>query len=227
VRRFAVIGLGRFGTMLAKALAEAGQEVIAIDSGREAVENIRDQVSLAVRLDATDDKALLAQEVDKVDVAIVAIGERFEAASLTTAHLKGMGVHYVAVRAATPIQAKILSLIGADEVINPEEDSALRLAYRLVSPNIVDSLQIAEGFRMQQIRAPKAFHGKRVVDIKLRQQYSVNLVAIKKRYRRKTADGVEEYEDRIKDIPKPSDVVEPDDILVLIGRSDALERLPD
>jgi trk system potassium uptake protein TrkA len=213
--------------MLSKALAEAGQEVIAIDANRETVENVRDYVSLAVRLDATDDKALLAQEVDKVDAAVVAIGEGFEAASLTTAHLKAMGVHHVVVRAATAIQARILNLIGADEVINPEEDSALRLAYRLASPNIVDSLEIAEGFRMQQIRAPKAFHGKRVVDIKLRQQYSVNLVAIKKRYRRKTAEGVEEYEDRIKDIPKPSDVIEPDDILVLIGKSNALARLPD
>ena len=227
MRRFAVIGLGRFGTMLARALANAGQEVIAIDSDRDAVEKVRDFVSLAVKLDATDEKALLAQEVDKVDAAIVAIGDNFEAASLTTAHLKSMGLAKVVVRAATPIRVKILNLIGADEVINPEDESALRLAYRLSTPNIVDSLEIAQDFRMVQQHAPKAFHGKRVVDIKLREKYSVNLVAIKKRYRRKTADGREEFEDRIKDIPKPSDVIEPDDILVLIGRNEALSALPE
>ncbi|MDP6381391.1 MAG: NAD-binding protein, partial [Phycisphaerae bacterium] len=112
MNRFAVIGMGRFGRKLAQSLTEAGNEVIAIDIRSEMAEGMRDEVALAVRMDATDVEALKAQGVERVDAAIVCIGEDFEANALATAILKELGVRRVISRAATAIQAKILSRIG-------------------------------------------------------------------------------------------------------------------
>jgi len=223
---FAVIGLGRFGMMLARSLAKSGREVIAIDMNRELVEEIQNDVTVAVRLDATDERALRGQGVDKVSCAIVGIGETFEANILATALLKSMGVKRVIARAATPIRQKILLHVGADEVISPEDESAVRLAQKLIAPNFVSFLEIGNGVSMVQMSAPEEFHNRPVVELGLREKYSVNLVAIKKRVVTASRDGEEMVTEKILDIPKPTDVIEPDDILVLMGHEEALARLP-
>ena len=223
---FAVIGLGRFGMMLARSMAKAGREVIAIDTDRELVEAIQNDVTVAVRLDATDERALRGQGVDKVDCAIVSIGETFEANILATALLKSVGVKWVIARAATPIRQKILRHVGADQIISPEDESAVRLAQRLIAPNIIDFLEIGEGVSMVQMRAPKKFHNKKLVELGLREKYSVNLVAIKKKVTTTTKSGQKIVEEKILDIPKPTDVIEPDDILILMGHDEALADLP-
>ena len=134
--RFAIIGLGRFGQRLARMLSEAGAEVIAIDRSQEIVEAIRDEVTVAVALDATDERALLSQGVDKVDVAVVGIGTDFEAAVLATVILKQLGVPKVVARAATTNRGEILRRVGADDLVNPERESAYRWAHRLMGPNV-------------------------------------------------------------------------------------------
>ncbi len=123
MKRFAVIGLGRFGKKLAIALAMSGAEVIAIDRDREEIELIRDQVSHAVRLDSTDEEALKAQGLDKVDVAIVGIGQQgqgFESAILTVVNLRQMGVKQIYARAEDLIAGEVFSKVGATDVIYPE-----------------------------------------------------------------------------------------------------------
>ena len=124
MNRFAVIGLGRFGSRLASNLAAAGAEVIAIDRSRQIVEDLRDKVTLAIALDATDEQALRIQGVDQVDCAVVGIGQDFEANALTTALLKSLGVARVVSRAGNQMQAEILTRIGADGVVKPEDESA-------------------------------------------------------------------------------------------------------
>jgi len=137
MKRFAVIGLGRFGKKLAIALAMSGAEVIAIDKNRDEIELIRDQVSLAVRLDSTDEEALKAQGVDKIDVAIIGIGqEGFEAAILTVVNLRQMGVKKILARAESPVSGEVFSKVGATDVIYPEIESAQRWAYKLIAPQI-------------------------------------------------------------------------------------------
>lgn len=223
---FAVVGLGRFGMMLARTLAKAGREVIAIDTNRELVEAIQNDVTVAVRLDATDERALRGQGVDKVSCAIVSIGETFEANILATALLKSLGVQHVIARAATPIRQKILRHVGADEVISPEDESAVRLAQKLIAPNILSFLEIGEGVSMVQMRAPGKFHNKKLVELGLREKYSVNLIAIKKKIMTTSKGGEESVEEKILDIPKPTDVIEPDDVLILMGHDKALAELP-
>ena len=129
MRRFAVIGLGRFGQKLAIALSMSGAEVIAIDKNREVIDLIRDQVSHAVRLDSTDEGALRAQGVHNVNVAIIGMGqEGFEAAILTVVNLRQMGVQQIYARAESLMAGEVFSKVGATEVIYPELESAQRWA---------------------------------------------------------------------------------------------------
>lgn len=224
--RFAVIGLGRFGKVLAESLAKDGAEVVAIDISREMVDEVRETVTLSLRLDATDEKALASQDIDKMDAVIVGIGEGFEAKALTVATLKKIGARRIICRAESDLMSKILTAIGADEIVYPEEESALRLAQRLVAPNIVDYVELAEGHSLVQMEAPRAFQGRQIVELDLRRKYDVNLVAVKRRITAKGPDGKVVYQEKIIDVPRPTDIVEPNDVLVIVGADENILRLP-
>jgi trk system potassium uptake protein TrkA len=227
MKRFAVIGLGRFGRRLARSLTEHGHDIIAVDHRQEIIEEVRDEVALAVRLDATDAQALKSQGIDKMDAAIVTIGEHFESNALATATLKELGIRQVISRASSPIQAKILSRIGADQVISPEDESAIRLGRQLSNPNIMEFVELTEGHSLVQLKAPRQFHNKTLGQIDLRRKFSVNLVAIKKQVSTVRAQGEETTEEEIIDVPMADTVIRPDDILVIVGATENLARLPD
>lgn len=224
MRRFAVIGLGRFGQKLAIALAMSGSEVIAIDRDRNEVELIGDQVSHAVRLDSTDEVAMKAQGVDKADVAIVAVGQKsFEAAILTVVNLRQMGVKKIYARAESLIAGEVFSKVGATEVIYPEIESAQRWAYKLIAPQIGEKIDFAPGYSLARVKAPPSFDGKTVMDLQLRQKYKVNLVIIK---RSDEARARKDEKDSIINIPMPDTVVYADDILMIAGSDADLAKLP-
>ncbi|MEJ2701068.1 MAG: TrkA family potassium uptake protein [Sedimentisphaerales bacterium] len=226
MKRFAVIGLGRFGQKLAIALAMSGAEVIAIDKDRDQVELIADQVSHAVRLDSTDEEALKAQGVDKVDVAIIGIGQNtggFEAAILTVVNLRQMGIKQIYARAEDLIAGEVFSKVGATEVIYPEIESAQRWAYKLIAPQIGEKIDFAEGYSLARIKAPPSFDGKTVMDLQLRQKYSVNLVLIR---RGENARKVKGEKDKIINVPMPSTVIYEDDTLMVAGSDVDLAKLP-
>lgn len=132
-KRYLVIGLGRYGMALASSLAEQGAEVIAADRDLTLVEELRDRVSLAVELDATDPRSLRSLEAERVEAAIVAIGEDFESAVLTIAALKEVGVKRIVARARQPREARILSVIGANEVILIEPEMGRMVGQRLMA----------------------------------------------------------------------------------------------
>jgi trk system potassium uptake protein TrkA len=227
MKRFAVIGLGRFGKKLAAALATSGAEVIAIDRNKEAIDEIRDQVSLAVRLDSTDEQALSAQGVDKVDVAIVGIGQGggqgFEAAILTVVNLKQMGVPQIYARAEDLIAGEVFSKVGATEVIYPEIESAQRWAFKLIAPQIEERIDFAPGYSLAKITAPASFDGKTVMDLQLRQKYNVNLVAIKRAER---GWGKKSEKEAVINVPMPDTVIYEGDTLMVAGADADLARLP-
>ncbi len=224
MNRFAVIGLGRFGQKLAIALAMSGAEVIAIDRNREEIELIRDQVSLAVRLDSTDEDALKAQGVDKCDVAIIGIGqEGFESAILTVVNLRQLGVKKILARAESLVAGEVFSKVGATDVIYPEIESAQRWAYKLIAPQIGEKIDFAPGYSLARVKAPPSFDGKTVMDLQLRQKYGVNLVAIKRdeHNKKKKSDSA-----KIINVPMPSTVVYENDILMVAGSDADLAKLP-
>ena len=229
MKRFAMIGLGRFGRKLAIALAMSGAEVIAIDKNREEIEQIRDQVSLAVRLDSTDEEALKAQGVDKVDVAIVGIGQGhgqgqgFESAILTVVNLRQIGVKTIYARAESLIAGEVFSKVGATEVIYPEIESAQRWAYKLIAPQIGEKIDFAPGYSLARVKAPASFDGKTVMDLQLRQKYNINLVAIK---RGEHGTVKKQKEGDIINVPMPNTVIYQDDILMVAGSDADLAKLP-
>ena len=132
--KIAVIGLGRFGMELARQLGASGVQVIAIDRSPQLVNEVKDSVDIAVRLDSTDEHALASQEIDKVDVCVISIGENSESALLTTVLAKRMGVPKILCRAMTEFHAEIFRQIGADEVIQPEIQAGEHLARKLANP---------------------------------------------------------------------------------------------
>jgi trk system potassium uptake protein len=222
MKRFAVIGLGRFGQKLAVALAMSEAEVIAIDQNREVIENLRDQVGHAVRLDSTDEDALRAQGVDKVDVAIVGIGQGsrgFESAILTIVNLKAIGVKQVYARAESLIAGEVMSKVGASEVIYPEIESAQRWAYKLIAPQISDKIDFAPGYSLARVKAPASFDGKTVSQLQLRQKYNMNLITIKR-----GADA--EAKTEIVNVPLPDTVIYEGDTLMVAGSDADLAKLP-
>lgn len=224
MKRFAVIGLGRFGRKLAVALAMSGAEVIAIDKEREIIEDIRDEVSHAVRLDSTDPEAMLSQGVNKVDVAIVGMGERgraFESAILTVVNLKQMGVPQIYARAENLVAGQVFTAIGATDVVYPEIETAQRWAYKLIAPHIEEKIDFAPGYSLARVKAPEAFDGKTVMDLQIRQKYNVNLVAIKRGEK-----NIKANEEQIINVPMPETIVYANDILMIAGSDLDLSRLP-
>jgi len=226
VQRIAIIGLGRFGTTLAKSLGRSDTEVIAIDRDQDLVEGVKDDVALAVRLDSTDEAALLSQDLPDCDVCVVSIGENFEGALLTTAILKKIGVKRIICRAQTAVHSEIFRRIGADEIIQPEIESGNSLARRLANPQFQDFIELAEGYSLIDIRCPTDFRGKTLNELQLRTKYHVNLVALKRTVTVQEESGEYVHKQRITSVPKPDDVMQPDDVLVLVGSHEDLERLP-
>jgi len=223
MERFAVIGLGRFGSRLAALLTESGAEVIAVDRRRELVEEIRDRVSVAVCLDSVDAEALRAQGIDKVDVAVVGIGADFEASALTTAVLKQIGVPRVISRATTNTRGEILARIGADDVVNPEKESAERWANRLVAPAVMERHVLAEGYSLVQMAAPESFFHKTLGELRVASRYKVHVVAIKRKV--SDADSGRPPQTVIS-VPLADAKIEPEDILLLIGNDEAIMAFP-
>jgi trk system potassium uptake protein len=224
---YAVIGLGRFGTRLAQLLASNGAEVIAVDTNRALVEELRDEVDLAVCLDATDEEAIRSQGVDKVDVAVVGIGSQFESALLTTVLLKQLGVPRVISRATSHIRAQIFAKVGADDIVNPEREAAQRWCNRLVAPYVADRVELAEHFSLVQVPAPQAFQGKTLGDLDVRRNYHVQIVAIRRTTTDVDADGKTRSREVVISVPMAETEIKPGDVLLCIGSDDAMDQLAD
>jgi trk system potassium uptake protein TrkA len=226
MQRFAVIGLGRFGQYLARALTEAGAEVIGIDRSTRAVEQARDDVAVAVKMNATDRTALAAQAVGEVDAAIVGIGEDFESAVLTVATLQEMGVPQIIARAMTEIQGQILRKVGAHAIASAERESATRWAHRLTLPRLERYVELGEDHSLVYIPAPMAFCHNTLLQLDLRKKHGVNLVGLCRSVQVKTDDGESTAKREIISVPRPDTTILPGDVLILVGANDSLSELP-
>jgi len=220
MQRFAVIGLGRFGSRLAFNLAAAGQEVIAIDNDVQLIQQIRDRVTLAVALDATDEKALLMQGIDQMDTVIVGIGGHFEAAVLITAILQKIGVPKIVSRAVTETGARILAHIGANEIVNPEDESADRWTVRLTSPQFISHFEFDTGHSIVEINTPTDWVGKTLIDLHLRTQWGLHVVAVKR-----PATSQSSHDQPGWQIPLPDQPLEQADLLLIMGPDSKLVNL--
>ena len=223
-KRFAVIGLGLFGTKVARTLTELGAEVIAIDKSFELIDAIKDDVLIAVQMDGTDREALESQSIKDVDAAIVAMGSDFEETLLTVVTLKQIGVQKVISRAGTTIRKDILERLGCDRVVLPEEEVGSNVAKDLVSGFFFDQIAVGDEYSIVQLVAPNDFIGKSIIELNLRGTHHLNIVTIKRKVPRPSFFGNEMVEHIIA-VPKPEDLILEGDILVLFGHDNDLRQL--
>jgi len=219
----AIIGLGEFGKSLAVKLASRGAEVIAVDSNMELVEDVKNDVSLAVKLDATDERDLISQGIDKVDVIVASMGRNFEANALIVVLAKKFGIPKIIARATNATRARILSLIGATEVIQPEENSAERLSHRLLFTGLKNYFELMQGYSIVEIEISKKHEKKTLAQLIPLTKYKVNIIAIKGK-RRLWAD-VDHLEDTINIVPQDSDELHAGDVITIAGADKDLARL--
>lgn len=211
-KQFVVIGLGRFGTSVAQTLYSLGNDVLAIDSDEDRVQNISDTVTQSIQADATDENSLRSIGVRNFDVAVVTIGSDLQASVMATLLVKELGVGYTIAKANSEIHAKVLYKIGADKVVLPERDIGVRVAHNLVSTNILDYIELSPDFSIAEVMSSEEWYGKNLEDLSIRSNYGINIVAIKKK------DGINVS-------PTAEDIIEEGDILVAIGGTEELNKL--
>lgn len=223
--KFAVFGVGKYGSEIARSLAAKGSEVYAFDTDAERIENIKDDVALSVALDTTDKKALIAQSVQDVDAGIVAIGENFEATVLTSLNLIDLKVPRIIARASGENQLRILRSIGITEILHPEGEVASILTERLINPSITGFLQLPDNFEIAEIKTPPGIADRTLEDIDLGKKYTLNLITVKREYEVKGKEsGHLEKEEHIIGVPKPETVIYETDTLVVFGSLKNIKR---
>lgn len=177
-RNFAVIGLGAFGSSVCEVLIEKGADVVVMDRDPATVEQMKGKTSAAVLVDTTDERSLLKAPLEDVDVAIVAIGDDLEASILTTTLLKQRGVPYVLARAVSPLHETVLKRVGANETVNIEVETGIRVARRLVAPDVLDSVPLGGEVSLAEHLIPPYFVGKKVGDLEIESKMKLRLVGV-------------------------------------------------
>jgi trk system potassium uptake protein len=221
--KFAVIGLGRFGTKIARQLSNKGAEVIAIDENISRVDAMRDDVAHAVQADATHLRSLASLKLHEMDAVVVAIGENFEALLLSVVNLMELNVERIISRTASKHQTMILEKIGIKEIFNPEEEVGQIVAERLIHPSIKTFLQLPDGFEIAEIRPPDRICNKTIGEIGFTSQFKINLITIKRPYEIDIkGEIVIEY--HLMGVPDEEFVIYANDELILMGRQADIER---
>jgi trk system potassium uptake protein TrkA len=213
-RSFAVIGLGNFGTTVASELTRLGNHVLGIDSDEASVSRLADTLTEAVIADGRDEEALREAGVGNYDVAVVAIGENLEANVLCTMNVKLLGVKTVWVKALSRTHHRILARLGADRVINPEEEIGQHIAQMLHNPLVHDYLHIGNGYHVVNVRVPEGLEGSTVGALGLAEDYELRCLGLMR--------GSEYV-----DCADAGTVLHADDKLLLLGRDQNLRRFGD
>jgi len=213
MKRFCVIGLGNFGFFVASTLYRQGHEVVAIDTDREKVQRIQDHASYAILGDAANKEFLKGQGIAEMDAVIVSTGERSHLSTLITLYLKELKVRRILVKAIDEDHGRILEKIGASEIIFPEKDMAMKVARSLASPNVLEYIPLADEYSITETAPPAHFIGKNLIELDLRGKFNVTIIGIK-----------DVLTDEFNISPPATHLIKDSDLLVLIGRTEDVER---
>lgn len=222
-QKFAVIGLGIFGTSIARTLASRGAEVLAIDYDHDKVESIKDDVAHAVTMDTTDLKSLTSQNVHEMDAVVVAIGENFEGLLMTTVLLLEIKVKRVIARAANAQQFAILQKVGVREILSPEGEVGKTVAEMLLQPTMKSFLQLPDEYEIVEIKTPKKAVNKTLGHMGLRENYDLNLITVKRTFEEKVEGRFQEVQ-HIVGVPHGETVLYDTDILIIMGKHHDIAR---
>ena len=212
MKSFAVIGLGLFGSSVARQLCALGAEVLAIDTNYELVQQLSGDVTTAAVADARDAEVLRALGVQDCDSAVVAIGDDLAGSILATMNLKDLGIRQIICKAHDETHRKVLEKLGADKVVIPEKEVADKLARSLTSHNVLDFIELSNDYGIVEINTPKEWIGKSLKELDVRARLGVNIIAI-------------ERNDKVSVSPRAEFELAKNDILVVLGDYDSLTMM--
>lgn len=210
---FCVIGAGNFGSHLASALYEEGNDVVVIDSDRNRLQKIQDLCSYAIQADAANKEFLAGQGLTEMDAVIISTGEQIHQATLITLYLKELGCKRILVKSNDEDHSKILRKVGASEIIFPEKDMALKTARSLISPNILDYLPMVDDYSINELAPPKHFIGKNLIQLDLRRKFDILVIGIK-----------DILSDRFVLLPAADYLIKESDLLIIFGKTEDVAR---
>ncbi len=212
MKQIIVIGCGRFGTAAAKTLSKLGHDVMVVDQDPDIIKEMSESIAHAVQMDAIDEASFRTLGLRNFDVAIIAIGSDLEASIMATLIAKEAGVPTVIAKAASEIHGKLLYKIGADKVIYPERDMGMRVAYGLVTPNIMDVIEFSPDYSIIETVALEEWENKSLEDLNLSRKYGMTVIAIK-------------TGDHINIVPSFETIIKKGDIIIVLGHNDNLKKL--
>lgn len=221
--RFAVIGLGRFGSKIVRQLSRRGAEVVALDDNSDKVDLLKDEVAHSVCADATDLKVLRNLKIDEMDAVVVAIGENFESLMLSVVNLMELKVKRIIARAGSAHQKMILEKLGVVEILSPEEEVGILVAERLIHPSVKTVLQLPDGFEIAEIIAPKGVLNKTVSEIEFEVKYNLSLITVKRIYDVDKKGSIEK-ERHLLGVVQPTTAIYDNDEIIVLGKEIDIER---
>ncbi|MBO5954291.1 MAG: TrkA family potassium uptake protein [Oscillospiraceae bacterium] len=212
MKSYIVIGLGRFGAEVSRRLCELGCEVLAVDNRSDLVQQISNDVTHAVVADARDKEVLRALGIRNFDCAVVAIGGSLADSVLATMNVKELGIPRVVCKAHDATHRQVLLKLGADQVVIPEQEQAIRLARSLASHNVLDYIELSSDYGIIEVPAPKSWVGKNLRELNVRAKLGVNILAVKQGK-------------QINVSPAADYAIADKDLIVVLGDTQALEKV--
>ena len=211
LNQFVIIGLGRFGSNIGRELIRLGYEVLGVDRDEEKVQELSGVLTHTIVADATEEEVLRSVGARNFDCGVVAIGDDIQASILATILLKELGVKKVVAKAVSDLHGRVLERMGVDRIIYPERDMGIRVAHQLVSPNLLDYIELSKKYTIAELAVPHCWSGKSLEDVDLRGKFGCSIVAINKPQGMIIA-------------PAAKDVLSREDVMVLIGTNDQIEQ---
>lgn len=214
-KQVVVVGLGRFGSNVARTLYQRGHDVLAIDTEEQLVQEVMGQVTYTVRGDATNEIVLRELGIASFDAAVVAIGSNIQSSIMGTVLLKSIGVPYIVARARNQLHGQTLERVGANHVVFPEQETGVRTARSLFNPDVLEYMDLGAEFGVSKIKALDTFHGLTLKEAGMagsRDKYGVSVLAVRR--------GKE-----VIILPSEEERLQSDDQLIIVGRDELIDKL--
>jgi len=222
--KYIVIGLGNFGSKLASNLTMMGHEVIGIDNHQDKIEEIREEITIAMKMDCTNINAVKTLPLNDVDAVVVAIGEDVGASILALSILKNLNVKRIIGRAISTIHKDILKQIGIEEVVLPLEDSAIHVSTMLQLKNIFRVTEINEEYAVAEVILPEQYSDHMIETVDLEGRFRIKLIALKTAPENNMMNTIFKRNYKINLFYDKSTILQPSDILVVSGRISDIKR---
>lgn len=222
--KFIIVGLGNFGASLAEKLTQQGNEVIGIDSRMEKVNALKEKISHTICMDATNEETVADLPLSNTDIIMVCIGEDQGVNVMVTALFKNLGVKRLISRSINTLHENVLKAIGVDEIVRPEEETAERWAKKLCLKGVVDSFELNKNFSIVEIVVPDKYVGKTLEEVRFREYHNILILTIIRDTHEKSFLGRSKTVANVQGIPEPTSMLQKDDIIVIYGANEDLQK---